>query len=225
MTPCLLRTRAPWRSAIFVGLLLGSLVAGPPAARGAAAGDVAGQIILHGGRMTAHIKGASLQQVMAEVSRVSGAQLWWLHGVGEEVVTVEFRALPVAEALRRLLGPHNFLLVYTATRKGAQLTQIWITSRSQASGQPQRFGQAAGRSTPRPSTEEEPSVITPPPLAVVTQTALSDQDLAARLSAIEALGQQSRDDPRAHAILSRLAASDPNPQVREVAAAVLVGWE
>jgi hypothetical protein len=56
-----------------------------------------------------------LRQVMEKVSRVRGARVHWLSGQAQEtLVSVEFTALPLPEALERILGETNFLFFYTA---------------------------------------------------------------------------------------------------------------
>src|SRR5262249_55155716 len=95
-----------------------------------------GQISVQDGKLSAQISATSVRQVMEEVSRLSEARVRWLNGQTEEkLVSVEFTALPMAEALRRILGERSFLLFYTPTKEGAKLTDIWIASGT-ASGQP-----------------------------------------------------------------------------------------
>jgi hypothetical protein len=66
---------------------------------------------------------------MEEMSRVSGARVRWLSDQAEEKrVSVEFTALPLPEALRRILREMNFLLFYTSTGNSVKLTEVWILS-------------------------------------------------------------------------------------------------
>jgi hypothetical protein len=73
--------------------------------------------------------------VRAELSRLSGAQVRWLNASGERPVSVDFTALPLDEALRRLLDPYNFVLLYTADGERSALTQIWISAATRTTGQ------------------------------------------------------------------------------------------
>src|SRR5262245_60152450 len=73
-----------------------------------AAANLSGKIILQDERMTARIIAIPLRQVMEEIGRLSGARVWWMSQGGEEPVSVAFLALPLSEALRRILGQKNF---------------------------------------------------------------------------------------------------------------------
>jgi hypothetical protein len=61
--------------------------------------------------LTARLENASLSDVLAELSRQSGAEVRG-NLRSPRNVTAEFDAVPIAEALHRLLGDQNFALVY-----------------------------------------------------------------------------------------------------------------
>jgi hypothetical protein len=83
---------------------------------------------LHDGALTARVTATPLREVMAEVSRLSGAQVVWLTDSGERHASADFTALPFDEGLRRLLDRYNFLLVYVVRDEHSTLSQIWISS-------------------------------------------------------------------------------------------------
>lgn len=209
-----------WLLGIVVSLALGSVPVRATYALGPTAVNFPGQMTLQDGKLTARIMAAPLRQVMEEVSRLSGAQVLWLSQAGEEPVSVEFSALPFSEALRRILGERNFLLFYTTMGEEGRLIQIWISSGGTGRGQPVLIPQPVSQWETTQVTEG-PDVDIAQPLDVVIQTAMNDEDLSSRLSAIEYLGYHVQEDPRAKVILSRLARSDANPQVQDAASAML----
>jgi hypothetical protein len=155
---------------------------------------------------------------MEEVSRVSGARVRWLRGQAEErLVTAQFTALPLPEALRRILGETDFLLFYTSVGEGAKLTQVWISSKIQP---PLAFASVA-QSEESVAGQVEPDAM---PVDTLIQDAVSG-DLSLRVDAIARLGEYAQADPRVKGILSHLASHDGNPQVRAAAAEVLSGIE
>jgi hypothetical protein len=163
---------------------------------------------------------------MEEVSRLSGAQVRWLSQDGEEPVSVEFTALPLPEALRRILGEKNFMLFYASVGGEKRLAQIWISSSRKGGGRPVLTPPANNpalqvRETASQGRDEPDSV----PLNMITQTAPNDENPASRLEFIELLATQAGEDPQARALLSHIAHSDSDPYVRDTASAMLGGIE
>ena len=185
----------------------------------------AGTVTLHDGKLTARLSAVPLRRVMAEVSRLSGAQVLWLRGVREEPVSVEFTALPLTEALQRLLGGNNFLLFYTSVGEEAKLTQVWIASRGQGR-EPMRFAPPLGTDAGVP-----PSPASDPPsggmetIDTIIHTATQDPDPTMRLVSVSQLGMRAQEDVRVKAVLTQMAHSDHDPQVRNVAAEMLYSLE
>jgi hypothetical protein len=222
-----LTTRRPpwtlgrWLRGILIGCVFWSAPIPTPDALASSPVDVPGQITFQDGKLTARIAMVPLRQVMEEISRLSGAQVRWMDAeVGEQTVSIEFTAVPLSEAVRRILSARNFLLWYAAHGEGTRLTQIWIASREDGGGQPMLDRQPA---PPPPPTGENPAEAVGPPLEVLIQMATGDEDLASRLSAIEELGSAAPQDAKVREILADLADHDSNPQVRDAAATVLGG--
>jgi hypothetical protein len=219
-----------WLLSLLGSLVLGSLAGGAAPAWDSSSEGIPGQLTFHDAQLTAHLRGASLLQVMAEVARLSGVQVRWMDTeVGEQLVSVEVRELALAEGVRRILRAHNILLVYTSSDEGTRLTQVWIASRDNTSEPPGPF-QPPARLAPRPPPEDEPATAMDEPAAAVErsvemliQTATADEDLAARLSAIGELGSHTPEDARVREILEDLADDDLNPQVRDAASMLLGG--
>lgn len=218
-----------WLLVLLGSLLLGSSPGGPADARGSGPGEIPGQITFRDGRLTARFGGASLRHVMAEVSRLSGVQVRWMDAaVGAQAISVEFRDLTLAEAVKHLLRATNFLLVYALHDEGTQLTQIWIASRED--------GGLSGRHRPPappvpvppaaegPAADVEESIASAEaPLEALMQAATDEADLAVRLHAIGELGSHTPHDVRVKDLLQGLADHDPDPQVRDAASMLLAG--
>src|SRR5262245_44014823 len=105
------RTAALWPCGtlrLWLGVLLVSVVLSNAPVDTAAAStpkDEAfpGTLTLHNETLAARVTAVPLEQVMAEFSRLSGAQVIWRTPRDQTLVSVEFPALPLAEALTRIL--------------------------------------------------------------------------------------------------------------------------
>jgi hypothetical protein len=212
-----------WLQGILIGCVFWSAPIPTPDALASPPVDVPGQLLFQDGKLAARVAMVPLRQVMEEIGRLSGAQVRWMDAeVGEQMVSIEFTALPLSEAVRRILSARNYLLWYAPHNEGTQLTQIWIASRRDGGGQPTLNRQPAPP-LPPPPTAEEPVGAVDPPLEALMQTATGDADLASRLSAIEELGSATPQDARVRQILADLADHDSNPQVRDAASTMLGG--
>jgi hypothetical protein len=217
-----------WLPGILVSLALCSTPVGAVYAFGPAAMNLPGRITLQDGKLTARIVETPLWQVMAEVSRLSGVQVQWMDSaVRQQEVSVEFTALSLSEAVRRILRAHNFLLVYPSSGEEMPLTQIWIACRGEHSGQPV-LNQPSVPQVPVPHVQTAPVAEAPAEdseqsLDALMETAMGEADLAARLSAIGELGSHASDDARVRELLADLADHDPHPQVRDAASMLLDG--
>jgi hypothetical protein len=161
-------------------------------------------LTLQDGKLTAQIASLPLHQVMEEVSRLSGAEVLWLGQAEEEQISAEFSAIPLAEALRRLLGEKNFMLFYVGAGQETRLAQIWISSHVATAAQPVAATAAADD-------------LAPPELL---QTVLYGPDSSARAQAVQRL-QGYQKDPRVKHILSQVAQNDTDPGVQQVASSLL----
>jgi hypothetical protein len=101
---------APWLAAA-VALLFAADVF---AAEQAQADDVSGPVVrYHDGRLSARIQGVPLDDVLHAVSAETGLRFDGTP-LDERDVFKRFDDVPLAEALRRLIGRQNFTLVYGA---------------------------------------------------------------------------------------------------------------
>jgi HEAT repeat protein len=73
------------------------------------------------GVVTVNIAGASLEEVLNEIRAQSRIRLV-LHGSRPETISAEFQAVPLDEALRRLIKA-NFLLLYSPD---GHLVEVWV---------------------------------------------------------------------------------------------------
>ncbi len=227
------RTPSRWLQGILVSLVLSTGLVDAAYALGPAAAALPGQLSLQDGKLTARLIATPLRQVMEEVSRLSGARVRWLSSqAAEKPVSVGFTALPLPEALRRILGETNFLLFYAPGGEGTTLTQIWISSKGTGGGQPGFPPRLATQAplSPASDSQSENAVegqagLTAMPVDVLIQTAVGAEDTSLRVEAIAQLGEYAPADPKVKEILSHLASNDSNPQVRASAAEVLAGME
>ena len=238
MKRLLMTKRFPWFPGRWMSVMVASLFLsigpiGSAFAFGPVSSPLPGQFTLQNGRLTAHVVATPFRQVMEEMSRVSGARIRWLGDHAEEkLVSVEFTALPLPEALRRILREMNFLLFYTSTGNGTKLTEVWILSgigRSQAGHtplpvSPEKVQPPIADSTSQSEeAEERQAQFAAMPLEILIQTAVGTADPSLRIEAIAYLGRRAAEDSTVEGILSHLASSDNNPQVREAASEVLAG--
>lgn len=199
---------------------------------------------LHEGLLTAQVTAAPLPQVMSEMSRLSGARVVWLGQPDTRQVSVTFTALPVAEAIERVLGVNNFLLVYASTADKARLKEIWIATRHSSiqtgihpapesvpmpEGITLNEGDAelAPESAPMPDelTASEVEAELAKTLESQLDTALHGADRDSRIEAIGFLGGLVEQDSRIRPLLQQLSSSEHDPQVRTAAAEMLAEVE
>src|SRR5262245_709963 len=105
----LLTPQSRWQPGRWLASLLVTLVFSSLAVCTASAGSSkivpTLSLTLQDGMLAARIKATLLRQVMEEIGKLSGARVLWLNQPGgEEQVSVDFPALPIAEALERILG-------------------------------------------------------------------------------------------------------------------------
>jgi hypothetical protein len=90
-----------------VGLLLVALAALP-----ARAESTAPRVVQYSNdALTVRLTNAPVNEVLGEIGHQAGAEIWG-EVAGAPEVTADFDAVPLAEALYRLLGNQNFALVY-----------------------------------------------------------------------------------------------------------------
>jgi hypothetical protein len=137
------------RQAAIASLLL---VATPAAAAQASAEPSAMRVVVRGGAVTARLERAPLADVVSAIAEQTGAELR-----GELVapgpVTLELQAVPLAEALERLLTVQSFTLTY---RSDGRLKRITL-GREAARGReanPKTSGRAGTTSSPSPESQE-----------------------------------------------------------------------
>jgi hypothetical protein len=181
-------------------------------------GHFPGTFTLHEETLAVQVAALPLGQVMAEFSRVSGARVLWLTSGAEEPVSVEFPALPLSEALERLLGERNFLLFYSTAGKSMRLTQIWISAREQSPGRLRPEHQSELIGTPLPPPVRQPD---PPRWGDRrdSQTARDTESLRAHGGTITPSGSGSQEDSQMELISSQQDHSDSSLQGQEAVAA------
>ena len=214
---------ALWFCLFFMGDLLAAAAATGPSPRG----SVPAPITLREGKLSVHVAGTPLRQVMAEISRLNNARIVWFSGEGqEEQVSVQFTDLPLVEGLQRILQHKNFILFYERRATGAQVTQIWISS-DRNTAQPQAPQEAPVKVSPLrraetgaeqngPATASDGTV-----MQSVMQMGLSDPDPSTRANAAVYLGAHIDEDPQARETLEQIGRTDTNVRVRKAAAEAL----
>lgn len=171
------------------------------------------------GLLSVKARGQPLSAVMREVEARTGIVV--KNGtklVG--TVTRDFDQLPLVEGLRQLLSSHNYLVVEGARQRTAVV--IVLDDGTHGTHSPMaaaRAGSMAGQigsGTVGPVTvlsAAKPRVV-PAPVEPSLERELASRDPAARIDAVERLGD--RGDARSVALIQR-ALSDPNDAVRAVA--------
>ena len=209
-------------SSLLISLIVGNAFIPNIHALDAATGHPNRKTTFQGEKLTASFTSTSLHQVMEEISKVSDVQIRWLDTRGEEPITVEFIALPLSQVIPRLLKDRNFVLFYSSTRTGAQLTQVWISCRKKEATHlkdySQAFSQELSLLTPSETDPTEGEFVSPDTLL---QTVLYDRGVAVRLEAITRLEEYAPQDPRIAAAFSHVANNDTNPEIQHAATAAL----
>ena len=226
-----LRSSGYWRYQLLVIFLFSMQFVGVAYALEPPVAAVSGRVALRDGKLTARLSAMPLRQVMEEVSRVSGARVQWLGGVAEErAVSVGFTALPLAEALRQILGESNFLLFYAPGGADTRLTEIWISSKKTGDGHSGLTSRLAGQAPPllafdahSENAEEGQAELDPAAIETLIQTAVGTQSPAVRVEAIARLGEYLREEPKVGDVLSHLASHESDPHVQAAASEVLAG--
>lgn len=166
------------------------------------AADERKNLTLQNGRLSAHLSAAPIRQVMEQLGSLTGARVLWLSQAEDTPVSVDFTDLPLADALRRILGERNFMLFYRSQGQETWLSEIWISA------------PPVGQRQAAPSLPATPPAQIP---AQLMQTALYGQDTAARLNAINRMKKFASTDMRVQSILSQLSRNATEPEVRAAA--------
>lgn len=193
-----MNTLSSIRRRLCVAAVVGSLFAPCGISSSRAAADELKNLTFQNGRLSAHFSAAPIRQVMEQLSSLTGARVCWLHQAEDTPVSVSFTDLPLADALRRILGERNFMLFYRSRGQETWLSEIWISAPSTGQGQ------------------AIPSLSAQLP-AQLMQTALYGQDTATRLNAINRMKKFAPTDPRVQSILSQLSRNATEAEVRAAA--------
>jgi len=203
-------------------LLLGAEVGASPAP------DSPSGVTLHAGKLSVHVEGIPLRQVVTEVSRLNHTPIVWLSDEGQEdPVSLEFADLPLLEGLERILQRQNFVVFYELHPTGPQLKQIWIASNRKAT-QPPPPQEEEKKTFSSPevekAAEERQELATSPgreEIQRVIERAVSGPNPLTRTNAIRYLGAHGQNNAQAKATLEQIARSDANVQVQKAAAEAL----
>ncbi len=156
-----------------------------------AAGGAPPAIRVEQGRVTVNIVGVSLEEVLRAISAQSRIRVV-LHGSRPDTLSVAFQAVPLDEALRRLIQA-NFLLLYGPD---GNVAEVWVWRAPDARS-------VAGASEPLDSLIET----------------LEGAEPTQRRRAVLALGESA--DAQVVEPLAKALEEDDAPQVRQAAVAAL----
>ena len=134
-------------------------------------------------------------------------------------------ALPLAEALQRLLGEHSFLLFYSSAQEGAKLSQLWISARTDRVKRTNNRFVAASDDPFTPPSLSDSTDPAEESIEALTQLILNEQNPVARLDALARLGEYAQEDRRVQTLLSHVARNDFDPQVKAAAEEMLCNLE
>jgi hypothetical protein len=222
------RHRKPWLVlALSLVVVSASTLAAEEAARAPDGGSF--EVSVSDGNLTAEVVAAPLHEVMAEIGRLTGAEVRWLTQPGVERVSVQLEGVPLPEALARILG-RNVALAYGAA---GQVTGIWIAPRHGAEADGHRTPTPVGRSSVpddggakpptgrnQPRVEDHPG-IGDAPVAQRESIEIAAQPPRVRMEAVELLAMHADRDEAARDVLLHVASMDADPQVRHIAAVAL----
>jgi len=109
------------------------------------------RVVVRDGTVTARLERAPLADVVSAIAEQTGAKL---RGelLAPRPVTLELQAVPVAEALERLLGVQNFTLTY---RSDGHLKRITLGREAARGHGVDPHAPARGGTTPMPSAESQ----------------------------------------------------------------------
>jgi hypothetical protein len=190
--------------ALAVGLQLAATSARP-------AEEAPARVVTYSGdKLTVHVSGVPIDDVLSEIQRQTGAEV--RGGVrNPHPVTAEFDDVPLADALHRLLGDQNFALIYGS---GGELKTLRLL------GGPQAAPPAAA--TAAPTGQPQPGAVSPaqlsdmfarhPPIPIkgrlaqalgtdnasfttVADAALHNEDAAVRTEAVRTAMQALEGEP------------------------------
>jgi HEAT repeats len=196
------------------------------------------RVDIDGDAVTVRARGVSLREIVDTIASRSGLALR-LHGPLKERVDLDVHALPLNEALHRILREHSFALERTTTSKDAPAGTLWIFPKGSthaATSPHTRVGPAEGSNTLDAYDDIErlsaamldanantrldavsalAEVDSDQSAAPLAAAALHDADSSVRAEAVYALSAIA-DDGRSSESLQR-ALLDPSTQVRQAA--------
>jgi hypothetical protein len=199
--------------------LLAVLIAASPAGSKEIGGPT---VILQEGRLSVSAVNAPLDQILAEISRLSGIRISVDGQVAPgETITVAFDALPLDEGLGRLLRGKNYVLVYSPSG----LAEMGVYAEGSADSRP------VAAAVPRPSTRararargdrpQKAPETAPAELARAQAEALEHRDPRKRIAALDKLAL-ARDRALGLETGLKVLASEGEPKVLEAAMDLLI---
>lgn len=147
------------------------------------------ELTFHDRKLTARITAVPLRQVLDEVGRLSGVHIRWTNAGGAEPISMEFTALPLADALARLLAGQNFMVFYRSVTGEERLTQVWISSRGRQEEHLSFPFPAGTEPEVDPYGEEGPLVDRTLPFKHLPHTTMEPGDPASDFGMLELLGR------------------------------------
>lgn len=224
--PCLEAHAEPLRRAVCVGfsVITTLLLHGQPAwaAEGAGVQWVQGRLSVQAGTQP-------LAEVLNSIRSLTGIELRSEGALGEPV-TRGFEALPLVDALKRLLADHNHMIVQRGPRQALLVVVLGgfgsgsgsgVAPSSAALSRPAATAVTVQQAAQQASQQRAQQAAR----QALEQTALSDADAAARIEAVERLAEMAdKGDGRSLAAL-RHALNDPSDAVRAVAQQAVAAHE
>jgi hypothetical protein len=218
-----------------IGVVLTLLSTGNGWAVAADAPTAPPAITVEGRRLSAHLTNVPLEQALELILERSGAEMTILGDAAGEV-TIEFDDLPLHDALRRLLAPRSFVLVYVqegaAPPPGGRLTVVPVgPDRADFSG-----GARVRRGKPAPPPGLAGEALTDEALLSTVETGGRGGTVAERTSFLEGVVATGTDksirsmalktltavSPASLDAIAQAALGDPSAEVRRRALELLV---
>ena len=176
---------------------------------------------IHGERLSATLRQASVGEVFAELARQTGIQVHVEGAAAIETVSMEFTNLPLDEGIKRILQGKNYALTYSDETRdrlgGAKIVAVRVLPTSTEPILTSPSSDVATRPDPRLDTSAvvQGAEVGDRSVLASLLSATRDADPRARRTAVKALGDLG--DESAVDALGQLLLSDSDKKVRRAA--------
>jgi hypothetical protein len=155
--------------------------------------------------LSAKIENAPLGEILRELAHQAQLEVYLGGSIAEEQISTQFDNLPLEDGIKRLLKGKNYTLTYARTAAAPRVAEIRVISNGSGP-----ISKLSGEvvSAP-PAGETEPQSPEEKSLEKLTQEVLQAPAPAARIAALEALGERGQEEKIVSTVTSALRDQDP----------------